>query len=87
IPFDIADLNERGHNPLLVALEWLLRLPQQRCGLTEIRDLFAVPAVAARFGIGADELPLLARWVEGAGARWGLNLAHRSALGLDACGE
>lgn len=87
IPFDIADLNERGHNPLLVALEWLLRLPQQRCGLTEIRDLLDVPAVAARFGIAADELPLLARWMEGAGARWGLNLAHRSALGLDACGE
>ena len=87
IPFDIADLNERGHNPVLVALEWLLRLPQQRCGLTEVRDLLDVPAVAARFGIAADELPLLARWMEGAGARWGLNLAHRSSLGLDACGE
>ena len=31
IPFDIADLQERGNNPLLVAVEWLLRLPMQRC--------------------------------------------------------
>ncbi|MGJ7543179.1 exodeoxyribonuclease V subunit gamma [Variovorax sp. LT1R16] len=87
IPFDIADLSERGHNPLLVALEWLLRLPQQRCGLTEIRDLLDVPAVAARFGLDADALPRLARWMEGAGIRWGLDLAHRRDLGLAECGE
>ncbi len=87
IPFDIADLTERGNQPLLVALEWLLRLPQQRCRLTEVRDLLDVPAVAARFGLGADDLPLLTRWIEGAGIRWGLDVEQRTALGLEACGE
>ncbi len=29
IPFDIADLQQRGNNPLLLAIEWLLQLPQQ----------------------------------------------------------
>ena len=87
IPFDIADLTERGNQPLLVALEWLLRLPQQRVRLTEVRDLLDVPAVAARFGLGADDLPQLMRWIEGAGIRWGIDLEQRTALGLEACGE
>ncbi len=87
IPYDIADLKERGHNPLLIALEWLLRLPQQRCRLSEVRDLLDVPAVAERFGLQAQDLPRLSQWMEGAGIRWGLNLAQRTDLGLAACGE
>ena len=87
IPFDIADLQERGNNPLLVALEWLLRLPQQRCRSSEVRDLLDVPAVAKRFDLGSDDLPRVAQWMEGAGVRWGLNAAHRSDLGLSACGD
>ena len=87
IPFDIADLTERGNNPLLVAFEWLLRLPQQRCRQTELRDLLDVPAVAQRFGMEAQDLPRLAQWMEGAGIRWGLNSEQRAALGLEACGD
>ena len=87
IPFDIADLTERGNNPLLVALEWLLRLPLQRCRLTEVRDLLDVPAVAQRFGLSAVDVGLLARWMDDAGIRWGLNLDQRAALGLEACGD
>jgi len=87
IPFDITDLQERGHNPLLVALEWLLRLPQQRCALSELRDLLDVPALAARFGLQADDLPQLASWMAGAGMRWGIGQAQRDGLGLAACGE
>jgi exodeoxyribonuclease V gamma subunit len=87
IPYDIADLQERGHNPLVVALEWLLRLPQQRVRASELRDLLEVPAVAARFGIAPADLPQLAQWVQGAGIRWGLDVAQRESLGLGACGE
>ena len=86
IPFDITDLSERGNNPVLVALEWLLRLPQQRCRLTEVRDLLDVPAIAARFDLTDDELPRLTQWMEGSGIRWGLDEGHRDALGLAACG-
>ncbi|MCV2350216.1 exodeoxyribonuclease V subunit gamma [Paucibacter sp. Y2R2-4] len=87
IPYDIADLKERGHNPLLLALEWLLRLPQQRCRLSEIQALLEVPGLAARFGLSADDLPRLSQWMEGAGIRWGLNAEQRAELGLAACGE
>ncbi|MCV2359703.1 exodeoxyribonuclease V subunit gamma [Paucibacter sp. TC2R-5] len=87
IPYDIADLKERANNPLLVALEWLLRLPQQRCRLSELQALLEVPAIAARFGLDLDDLPRLNQWMEGAGIRWGLGAEQRAEMGLGACGE
>ncbi len=87
IPFEIGDVNDRRTNPVLIAMEWLLRLPQQRCEQSELRDVLEVPSVAARFGLDEDDLPQLALWIEGAGVRWGLDQEHRSALGLEAAGE
>src|SRR5205823_12079844 len=73
IPFEIGDVRDRSVNPLLLALEWLLRLPQQRCRQSEVRDLLDVPALAQRFGLGPEDLPTLGRWIDGAGVRWGLD--------------
>ncbi|MEC5160576.1 MULTISPECIES: exodeoxyribonuclease V subunit gamma [unclassified Janthinobacterium] len=87
IPFEIGDVNERSVNPLLVALEWLLRLPQQRCRQSEVRDLLDVPALAARFGLDGEDLATLGAWIDGAGVRWGLDQAHRDGLGLGAARE
>ncbi len=86
IPFDIADLDARDHSPLMAAMHWLLSLPRQRATHSELADLLAVPAVAARFGVDEDQLPTLLHWMAGAGVRWGLDADHRSRLGLDACG-
>jgi exodeoxyribonuclease V gamma subunit len=87
IPFEIGDVKDRSVNPLLIALEWLLRLPQQRCRQSEVRDLLDVPALATRFGLAIDDLPTLGRWIDGAGVRWGLDQAHRAGLGLGSAGE
>jgi exodeoxyribonuclease V gamma subunit len=87
IPFEIGDIKDRSVNPLLVAIEWLLRLPQQRCRQSEVRDLLDVPALAARFGLDEDDLPTLGRWIEGASVRWGLDQRHRAGLGLGSAGE
>ncbi|MGZ8314127.1 MAG: exodeoxyribonuclease V subunit gamma [Telluria sp.] len=87
IPFEIGDVKDRSVNPLLVAVEWLLRLPQQRCRQSEVRDLLDVPAVAGRFGLGAEDLPTLGQWIEGASVRWGLDQQHRDGLGLGAARE
>jgi exodeoxyribonuclease V gamma subunit len=87
IPFEIGDVKDRSRNPLLVAMEWLLRLPQQRCRQSEVRDLLDVPALAARFGLEEDDLPILGRWIEGASVRWGLDQQHRAGLGLGSAGE
>ena len=87
IPFDIADVRERGTNPLIVAIDWLMRLPAERCRLNDVRDLLDVPAIAGRFGIQEADLPGLTAWMAGAGVRWGLDVAQRTDLGLGACGE
>ena len=87
IPFEIGDVKDRSVNPLLVALEWLLRLPQQRCRQSEVRDLLDVPALAARFGLDGDDLATLGHWIEGASVRWGLDQEHRTGLGLGSAGE
>lgn len=87
IPFEIADQRQRAHNPLMVAVDWLMRLPQQRCTLAEVRDLLDVPAVRRRLGLSEDDLPQLTEWLAGAQVRWGLDAAQRTSLGLAACGE
>ena len=86
IPYAIIDGTERRANPLLVALDWLLDLPNQRCLQSEICDLLEVPALAARFGIDAESLPRIAQWIDAAGIRWGLDTAHRAAVDLGPAG-
>ncbi|MEI6761178.1 MAG: exodeoxyribonuclease V subunit gamma [Betaproteobacteria bacterium] len=85
IPFDIADVSAKTDSPLIGAVDWLLRLPSQRCHMSDLVDLLEVVPIARRFGIDQAELPKLTQWMVGAGIRWGLNEAHRSELGLDAC--
>jgi exodeoxyribonuclease V gamma subunit len=87
IPYDIADLSAKSSSPIVTALEWLLRLPQQRCRLSELVDLLEVPAVANRLWLSEEELPRLLQWMRGAGIRWGLDQEHRAGLGLEACGD
>ncbi|MBW4047412.1 MAG: exodeoxyribonuclease V subunit gamma [Proteobacteria bacterium] len=87
IPFDISDLTQRGSNPLMLALEWILDVSACRVTSSEVRDLFEVPAISARFGLAEADKPQMAQWIHGAGVRWGLNARQRGSLGLGACGE
>ena len=82
IPFTLTDQGQRGRDPLLIALEHLLKLPDSRFPVSEILDLLDVPALRARFAIKESDLPTLHRWIEGAGVRWGLNAEQRASLGL-----
>lgn len=84
IPFTLADQGSRGTDPLLIALEQLLRLPENRQTVSEILDLLEVPALRDRFGIHEQDVPTLHRWIEGAGVRWGLDAQRRATLGLPA---
>lgn len=84
IPFTLADQGQRGQQPLLIALEHLLRLPDSRLPVSEVLDLLDVPALRRRFGLSEADLPTLRRWIEGAGIRWGLDQQRREARGLPA---
>ncbi|WP_202883112.1 exodeoxyribonuclease V subunit gamma [Comamonas piscis] len=87
IPYTLADQSQRGREPMLVALELVLALPDSRFAVSEVLDLLAVDAVRQRFGIEQEDLSLLHRWIEGAGVRWGLDAAQRGRIGLAQAGE
>jgi exodeoxyribonuclease V gamma subunit len=82
IPFTLADQGQRGREPLLIAVEHLLRLPESRFAVSDVLDLLDVPALRHRFDIGESDLPTLHRWIQGAGIRWGLDAAQRASLDL-----
>ncbi|MDP5135042.1 exodeoxyribonuclease V subunit gamma [Rheinheimera baltica] len=82
LPYTLADQTLRGSQPLLVALEYMLDLPQQRFALSEMSDLLDVPAIQRRFGINPDALPQLRLWLTEAGVRWGLDAEQRAGLKL-----
>ncbi|UQS16017.1 exodeoxyribonuclease V subunit gamma [Pseudomonas sp. HS6] len=82
IPFTLADQGQRGRDPLLIAVEHLLKLPDSRFPVSEVLDLLDVPALRARFGVEERDLPTLHRWIEGAGVRWGMDADQRAGLGL-----
>ncbi len=78
----LADRALRRTNPLLAALERLLDLAGGRITASEVLDFAAFAPVRHRFGFDEDELTTLADWVAAAGARWGLDAAHRDGYGL-----
>ncbi|MFW6341913.1 MAG: exodeoxyribonuclease V subunit gamma [Halothiobacillaceae bacterium] len=82
IPFSIADQQPRLTEPVLRVFDQLLELPQSRVPVSEVIDLLEVPAVRKRFGLAADDIPLLHRWVRESGIRWGLDAGHRHSLNL-----
>lgn len=84
LPFTLADQGLRGRQPLLIALEHLLKLPHSRFAVSDILDLLDVPALRARFGIKETDVPILQRWIDGAGVRWGLDAQQRESLGMPA---
>ena len=87
IPFTLSDQGPRGQDPLLVALEALLNLPQARLTVSELLDLLDTPALRRRFGLEPGDLPRLHQWIAGAGIRWGLDGEQRAALDLPAFEE
>ena len=87
LPYTLADQSLRGSQPLMLALEYLLDLPQQRFSLSEVCDLLDVPAIQRRFGINSEAMPQLRLWLTEAGARWGLDAQQRASLDLAAPGS
>ncbi|MGM0616381.1 MAG: exodeoxyribonuclease V subunit gamma, partial [Pseudomonadota bacterium] len=82
IPYTLSDQASRHRLPLMIALEKLLRLPELRLSVSDVMDLLDVPALRQRFGLAERDLPVLERWMEGAGIRWGLNARQRQTLAL-----
>ena len=77
IPFSLADQQQRGHNPLLNALEVLLNLPDSRFEVSEFLGLLEVPALRKKFAIDEAAIPKLHQWLKESGIRWGIDSQQR----------
>ena len=77
IPYALADASPLAGEPLAEVFLRLLALPVSRFGLNEILDLLATPAIADAAGFDPPALQRLHHWLQAAGARWGLDAAHR----------
>ncbi|QNP39402.1 exodeoxyribonuclease V subunit gamma [Lysobacter solisilvae (ex Woo and Kim 2020)] len=78
IPYALADTSPMAAEPLAAVFLQLLALPVSRFGLSEVLDLLATPALADAAQLDAAALERLHGWLREAGARWGLDAAHRS---------
>ncbi len=79
IPWALADTSPLAGEPLAEVFVRLLGLPVSRFGLHEILDLLSSPPIATAAGLDEPALERLQGWLEAAGARWGLDAAHRAA--------
>ena len=82
IPYRIADRGTFRSSKVALAFRDLLGLLGGRATRTEVFDWLANEPVAARFGLDAGGLEVLAEWSERAGIRFGLDADHRERLGL-----
>lgn len=78
IPYALADASPLANEPLAEVFLRLLALPVSRFGLHEVLDLLASPALAAANGLDAPAIERLQAWLGAAGARWGIDAAHRA---------
>ena len=81
IPYAIADASPLAGEPLAEVFLRLLALPGSRFGLEELLDLLASPPAAEAAGLEAADFERLHAWLHAAGARWGIDAAHRARLG------
>lgn len=84
IPYALADSSPLAGEPLAAVFLRLLDLPAARFGLEEMLDLLASPPLADAAGLDAADFERLHGWLHAAGARWGLDAAHRARLGAPA---
>lgn len=84
IPYTIADGSALAASPLAELTLRLLDLPRSRLTSNDVLDLIALPPLMRRLGLDQESLDLLRRWIAEAGARWGLDAAHRARLGAPA---
>jgi len=81
IPYRIEDLTLRRTNPVADALLRVMELASQRVEASAVLELLELDPVRRRFGLDAEDLPLVQDWIMDSGVRWGLDADHRASVG------
>jgi exodeoxyribonuclease V gamma subunit len=84
IPYTVADESALASAPVADLVLRILDLSTAKLTSNEVLDLIALPPLMRRFDLDAESIDRLRDWIAKAGARWGLNAAHRARLGAPA---
>ncbi len=88
LPFHVADRDPASELSLCAAFLSVLQQAQERLVVFDVLHLCEEPAILRRFGLFASEVPVLRRWCERAGIRWGLDAESRAQrFGIPAFAE
>lgn len=82
IPVKLADRSLRQINPVLAVLDQLFGLVQHRPRASDLVALCAASPVARRFSFSDEDLDLIARLVDRAEVRWGIDRADLHQHGM-----
>jgi len=82
IPFSIADRSLRKTSKIIDTFFQILELGTGRQRASEVLGILESEPVLRRFGLGPDNLDLIAGWIKKSGIRWGISGQGRLELGL-----
>jgi exodeoxyribonuclease V gamma subunit len=81
VPYRIADRSVRADSEVAGALLAVIATISGRFKASEILDLLQLEPVRLRFGIEAEDVARIQRWVHASGVRWGVDAEDRHAAG------
>ena len=87
LPFSISNSSSSKSHPAIVAILYLLSLPNNRCISEDILGLLNVSSLANNFSITETKLHLLRRWVNESGIRWGIDDTNIEEFSLPVTGQ
>jgi len=87
IPYSISDRNIRKESQILDTFIMILDLVGSRLEATAMLAILECPAVARKFNILLEDLPLIIHWLEKTRLRWGESGEHRTQFGMQAYSE
>jgi exodeoxyribonuclease V gamma subunit len=82
IPFSISDNNVLVSQPMVQAIIDWLRLPASRFTAHEIIGWLELPPLQRAYQLQEQDIDVLRYWLRSTHIHWGLNRAHKKAMGL-----
>jgi exodeoxyribonuclease V gamma subunit len=87
IPYSITDRNLRKESQIMDTFFMILDLAGSRLEATAMLAILECRAVARKFNISQDDMPLIIHWLEKTRLRWGQSGKHRTRFGMAAYSE
>jgi exodeoxyribonuclease V gamma subunit len=87
IPFSIADRGARAENGVIDTFLRILESAGGRFPASSVLNILESVPLQRTFELAKPDLEIIRTWIEKTGIRWGIDAAHRAALGLPEFGE